>query len=261
MIIGLVFGAAIFVCAHLLAARVLRVRGLWPHRFRYEADRAPRWRELWVRLSGPVAIYLSAVTCFAVYTRINGTFGTLVGVGDGYPAARAGMRDGDRILAIDGEPLRYFHEAADRVRARGPNGRISLTYRRATEERTIELVINEAGLIGVRPTEQVGVGIIDAFAGALPQPFRAPSSWARGVMLELTQPAEGTVGGPVMIARDPSGRQENPIARWATFLGFHLSLTLPLFTAYALLLAMIDLFMARARRTENSAIGGGSNVP
>ena len=48
----------------------------------------------------------------------------------GGPAERAGLKAGDTIVAIDGQPIGDFHALVNYINAR-PGGRISLDYRRA----------------------------------------------------------------------------------------------------------------------------------
>lgn len=70
-------------------------------------------RPLWARtltiLAGPAANYLLAVLLFAWVLAawgIPATSGAVVGqVLPGYPAAAAGIRPGDRVLALDGHPI------------------------------------------------------------------------------------------------------------------------------------------------------------
>jgi regulator of sigma E protease len=81
-------------------------------------------------------------------------------VESGYPAAGAGLRDGDAVVAIDGQPIRYWGEFVDRVRNSGGKT-LALDAERAGQVVhffvTPVLNTNELG----EPTYQVGVAAKD----------------------------------------------------------------------------------------------------
>jgi regulator of sigma E protease len=56
----------------------------------------------------------------------------------GGPAGRAGLRSGDEVLSVDGEPVRDFQELVRLVRAH-PDESIAVRYRRAGQEATVHL--------------------------------------------------------------------------------------------------------------------------
>lgn len=72
-------------------------------------------------------------------------------------AARAGLEVGDRIVAVNGEPIRSWAQFVERVRA-SPGQRLRLSVERAGERLEVEVVPDRAedngrvyGLLGVRP--------------------------------------------------------------------------------------------------------------
>jgi putative serine protease PepD len=60
------------------------------------------------------------------------------------PAARAGIRSGDVITAVDGDAVRSGEELIVRIRAHRPGDRLKLTVRRAGTERTLTLTLGSA---------------------------------------------------------------------------------------------------------------------
>ncbi|MBN2492115.1 MAG: M20/M25/M40 family metallo-hydrolase [Planctomycetes bacterium] len=60
---------------------------------------------------------------------------------DGTPAARAGLRAGDLILAIDGRELRSLRDYAAALRARSPGDEIALRVRRGEEELALKATL------------------------------------------------------------------------------------------------------------------------
>ncbi len=70
-------------------------------------------------------------------------------IAPGYPAAKAGLRPGDRITAIDGLPVSTYFELTDIIRA-APGKPLQLTYERNGSARSVQLT----------PVSENGVGII-----------------------------------------------------------------------------------------------------
>ena len=73
------------------------------------------------------------------------------------PAARAGLHSGDRIVAIDGVPMRDFRQIVDYISAR-PAARINIAYERGglTRSAAVQVVSEQSdghliGRIRVRP--------------------------------------------------------------------------------------------------------------
>ncbi len=67
-----------------------------------------------------------------------------------YPAARAGLKPGDRITAVDGEPVASYFALADIIRA-APGKKLQLTVQRGGEAiaaEVVPLLENKVGVIG-----------------------------------------------------------------------------------------------------------------
>ncbi|MEU5444001.1 S1C family serine protease [Streptomyces griseofuscus] len=63
----------------------------------------------------------------------------------GGPAERAGLRAGDLITEVDGEPVHTGVELIVRIRAREPGDRLRLTVERGGTEREVSVVLGTAG--------------------------------------------------------------------------------------------------------------------
>lgn len=76
------------------------------------------------------------------------------------PAARAGLLPGDRVIAIDGQPVAAWHALAHAIRAAGQR-ELVLEVRRGTQELTVQVVPESAGSEGGRPNYRIGIAVRD----------------------------------------------------------------------------------------------------
>ncbi|HEX2026415.1 MAG TPA: trypsin-like peptidase domain-containing protein [Nitriliruptorales bacterium] len=67
----------------------------------------------------------------------------LVDVQDGTPAARAGLRRGDIVVALDDRTIRSMAELAGAVRGHRPGDDVTVTYHRGGERRTATVTLGE----------------------------------------------------------------------------------------------------------------------
>jgi S1-C subfamily serine protease len=65
----------------------------------------------------------------------------IVDVTDGTPAAKAGLAEGDRIVAVDGDRVSGPESLANLIRGRSPGEEVELTYRRDGVEQNVTVAL------------------------------------------------------------------------------------------------------------------------
>jgi len=135
-----------------------------PNLARQTLTSKPIWQKLFIIGAGPAMNLLLPVivlwgTLIVGFDRPTAVVGT---VERGSPAAAAGLRPGDRIVAVDGEPVRWWNEVEEAIRQR-PAGQVTLALERAAagaaapEALRVELpVVSRAGLDVFRDNQDVG---------------------------------------------------------------------------------------------------------
>ncbi len=157
--------------------------------------------------------------------------GALVATG---PAARAGLKVGDRILAIDGEPVRSWPQLVEYVRA-SPGKRLLLTVERGGQRLDVAVVPDRAedngrayGLLGVRPRLSelppqmrvtVRLGPLAALAEGV------ANTWEMSVLtvemlwhMLLLEVSTENLSGPITIAQYAGTSAQVGIVAFVTFL-------------------------------------------
>lgn len=150
----------------------------------------------------------------------------------GMPAYRAGVKEGDRFVAIDGLPVQWFHEVHERLKGRADR-RVVFTIER--EGRRFDLAITPMradpeqpdspdGAIGVMaPREMVyteRMSIPRAFSSSFPQIGSMVVTVFKNLGLTLTRPLyyKGAVGGPILIAQMARESAKQGLDSWLWFL-------------------------------------------
>ncbi len=121
----------------------------------------PWYIRLGVVAAGPAMNYLLAFALFSGVILFVGepTFSNDPVIGDisqGYPADIAGLKAGDRVLKVNGAAVSTWSEMADKIHGQVEK-EISLTYRRAAAELTVNLKTRNApdgaprGVVGIAP--------------------------------------------------------------------------------------------------------------
>jgi regulator of sigma E protease len=163
--------------------------------------------------AGPVANFLLAVVLFGV---IYGTIGrpvpsaTIGTVAEGSAAAAAGLLPGDRILALDGQPVTRFEEVQRHIQPRAGQA-VQVTVEREGRERTV------TATPGARGAEGQQSGVLGVSAGAAQLERLDPVSaiaaggaqtWnitaqTLGALWQMVAGGRGTeeLGGPLRIAQ------------------------------------------------------------
>lgn len=99
------------------------------------------WQRMAIVFAGPAANFLLAIVVLGVLFTFNGRPFTPPDVGtvqEGSPAAAAGIRAGDRIVGVDGEPIESFEELQVVVR---DQAEVPLTFAIERAGERLELVI------------------------------------------------------------------------------------------------------------------------
>ena len=123
------------------------------------------FRRVLIALAGPVMNYILAIICFFTlmffWGQAQPSSDPIIGeVVVGYPAQAAGLREGDRLLAINGTHVNSWEEAANEIHAH-PEKAIDIRFQRQTDEGMSDKIIalvpkkdatRGVGLVGISPT-------------------------------------------------------------------------------------------------------------
>lgn len=194
----------------------------------------PLWQRALIVLAGPLVNLIFAVAIFAAF---NLAYGKVVaepvisGFAAGAPAAAAGLKPGDRILALDGDSIASFDEVRERVLP-FPGREIAVLVQRGSNRVAVEVPIathierdrfgNEAriGMIGVmtRAVKVVPVGPVEAVTLAFDQSFGVMKMMVTGIgQIFIGERSVKELGGPIKIAKY-SGEQFS--LGWSAFVSF-----------------------------------------
>ena len=200
-----------------------------PNLPREESDGAFQHAKLWQKAlivaAGPVTNLVIAIAIFAAFFMVYGKpvaaapeeENYVASFSEGSAAQAAGIRVGDRIAAIDGEPMRDFRAVQETVFLY-PGRRLEITVERGGEQLTIPVTAKSSkmkdrfgnemtiGLIGVltRETEQnfEPVGPIDAVGLATRESGKAMVLMATGIkQIIVGDRSVKELGGPISMAK------------------------------------------------------------
>ena len=178
-------------------------------------------RRLSIVCAGPVANFIVALVILFGGALIFGVPGSMpttkiVQLIPGYPAQKAGMREGDRIVSIDGKPMTDGNVLVDVIH-RSPGKPLRIVYERNGRDTTVLATPivrpdgKHVGYLGFRPLpamQRVGVG--QAWQSSWSQ-FSGIITQTLGVLGTLvTHPSSvaGQVQGPIGMARVSAQAQE-----------------------------------------------------
>jgi regulator of sigma E protease len=183
----------------------------------------PVWQRFLIVLAGPVTNFLVAIAIFMAFFAAYGqprTPALLAGLVENGAAAKAGLKIGDRIVAIAGRQVDTFDEMAELIRFR-PEERLRVDYLRDGRQASVDLTTtadierdrfgNEfrKGMIGIMSGQPViePVPLLQLPVAATRQTF----SIVRTMVDTLGQIITGRrsvkeLGGPIKIAQ-VSGQQ------------------------------------------------------
>jgi regulator of sigma E protease len=166
--------------------------------------------------AGPVFNLLTAVVIFFFISMIGiPTLLPIIGeVMPDAPAAKAMLMKGDRIIEINGKPLRHWAEMTEII-YQSANKRLSLKIQRGAETLNISITPEakkikdifgeekEIGLIGIKPSDETTVireGVLNSAKNAVMKTWEISALTVIGIikLIQRIIPAD-TIGGPILI--------------------------------------------------------------
>ena len=215
----------------------------------------PVWQRIAIALAGPVMnlilpVFLVAAILMSGVPTITSRIG---GVLPGSPAERAGLREGDRVVAVAGETLWRWEDLETRLRAPGDPA-LALEVERDGQARSFELLrepdpegtFTSAGLfwhapvarVGVSdpasPAAQAGVRTGDRIVAVNGQPIanfyvleRLLPTLAAPLELELVRPLDGETETVRTTVRELEGAPPSPASLGLVAVGVRIAAVEP----------------------------------
>lgn len=169
----------------------------------------PAWQRMVTIAAGPAMNFLLATLLFALLVGLKGHMeitNRVAGVVPGSPAQAAGIVAGDRIVAIDGQPVQYFSQLARIIRESGGR-RLQLTVEGPRGTRAVEVAPALEGgrwIIGVEPDPNpvyIPVSPVGALRDGVQLTWLVTQGMFGAVGRWLTGQEQPQVLGPVGITR------------------------------------------------------------
>ena len=177
------------------------------------------WKRLLIVLAGPLMNFVTAIVIFTFLFAVSGIRELAPDVGSvnpGSPAEQAGLQSGDRVISINGNPIRVWEDIPEYIEKVGPSP-LDLRIKRSDSEisvtvtPTITEVKNLFGetikrpLIGIAPSETMIVRSVNPLAAgyyALAKTYDLSRLFFLTVvkLVERIVPLN-TLGGPILIAQ------------------------------------------------------------
>ncbi|MEP7122014.1 MAG: PDZ domain-containing protein [Byssovorax sp.] len=196
-----------WACARLLG---LSGRPFWPRSGSRSGPPVGAGKRVLLAVAGCVAAYLTAAWVLASGVYVNGVYSddpremrAIVMPVPGKTAALAGVRDGDRIVAVATEPIGSWRDLASAV-ARHAGQTVDVGIQRGDERLTLTMAVSPEGHIGVAAsleTRPVGVG--QSLVIGLAAPFLMLRSAEKAIFAPRSE-----LAGPVAIVRQAAIPQE-----------------------------------------------------
>lgn len=240
----------------------------------------PLWKRIAIVIAGPAFNLLFA---FLVFTLLFLAYGEPVpssearvgGVEDGMPAAAAGLRTGDLVTAIDGEPVENWLAMAEKIRGSGGK-EVGVTVRRGEETLNVRLTPKAApvtDLFGEETDRVYRIGIAQAFDRQPVGPFQSISLGAqqtffvaKTLVISVARMIQGRIsskeiGGPILIVQAAAQQAQagmESLARFLAFISINLGvlnlLPIPILDGGHLLFFAIEAVMRRPLNARHRLI-------
>ncbi len=178
----------------------------------------PWWQRFLIVLAGPLANFLLAIAIFAAFFMaypIPNTPPVVAGIKAGSAAATVGLREGDRVLSVDGQDVSTFEDLRRTVGIR-PDREVMLEFERGDARQEVNVKLGrdvrkdefgqqfEVGLLGIEPppTRVERLSLVEA----VPAGTRATVNMTRLIVEIIGQIVTGErsareVGGPLRMAQ------------------------------------------------------------
>ena len=152
--------------------------------------------------------------------------GTVIGrVFLGLPAYQAGLREGDEILSVDGQPVENWTDLSARIR-RSPDTPITLKVRRGSNVFLVTVKTTPDSVIGISLPETITVlerfSFPDAFSLGVRQTLYAAGQIYQGLWSFMTNPVRlsSSVAGPIAIAQVARDQARSGLDQLLSFASF-----------------------------------------
>lgn len=126
-------------------------------------------RRFWIIVFGPLLNYFLGFLFFWVIFAIGyPTFTTKVGgLKEGFGAQKAGIKAGDKITAVDGQPVAYWEELQKIIQSKKASSVVKISFLRGSEESSVDVNIKQdsmddllgkkrsVSLLGISPSDEI----------------------------------------------------------------------------------------------------------
>jgi regulator of sigma E protease len=196
-----------------------------PAERRFAFHLQPLWKRMAIVLAGPLAnlvfAFLAFSIGFAVYgARLPSDAAKVGGVIESMPAAQAGLKGGEQIIAVDGKPIDKWDSLSEIIRSSG--GRtlkltvvrdgatfdLQITPQAEPDKNIFGETVGTAYVIGIqRGFDEEEVGVLTAIGmGA-----RQTAWWIETLVVSIGKMFQGKIpakdiGGPILIVQE-AGKQ------------------------------------------------------
>ncbi len=181
-----------------------------------------------------IVLFASLFIAYGVPADVNQASTVLGEVIPGYPADKAGLLPGDRLISVDGQTLATWTDFDEYVAARTGQP-VTIVYARGAEERTVTVTpvadpeTPGEGMIGVAPTIIFKrVGFLKAIGLGFSETWQVLVAWLGTLVGFITRRIPVDLAGPVMTVRFIGTTARSGLANLLYLAGF-LSLNIGLF--------------------------------
>lgn len=223
----------------------------------------PLWARMLVMLAGPFMNFVLPFVIFFLLFAISGVdrpvdapvAGSLMAE---YPAAAAGMQQGDRIVSINGKAVVKWTDIGDAMKANGEKAS-TVVIRRNGANKTLSIIPKRDKetkrlLLGIRPPmEHQDMTLGESLKGSAVAVERITAGMVQGIKMIITRKAAAELSGPIGVAQmagDVASQGAVPYLSFMAFLSLNLAvlnlLPIPALDGGQFLVLVIEGIIGRA---------------